>query len=45
MGEAVLCPEGAGDVLGLFAPDLALALGAAHQILLLIHGSEEHVAS
>ncbi len=45
MGEAVLGLEGAGDVFSLFAPDLALALRTANQILLLIHRSEEHVAS
>ncbi len=45
MGEAVLGLESAGDVFSLFAPDLALAVRAADQILLLIHDAEEHVAS
>ena len=45
MGDIILRFERAPNVLSLLPPDLAVTVGSANQVFLMVYGSEEHIAS
>ena len=45
MGLAVAGNVRSAHVLGWFAPNFAVAIGATHEVLLVVDGAEERVAS